>query len=116
MRKICIHLNHVVIAPRQSILEAIQVGGAKPLLASALQHLHSGGLLCESLDQLSSAVWRAIVDDQNIQRLFYFEDGGDQGSEILSFVVGRDDDYRVHRAPCLTNLSSGGISRLLTRL
>src|SRR5215216_803500 len=116
MRKICIHLNHVVIAPRQSILEAIQVGGSKPLLASTLQQLHSGGLLSESLDQLSSAVRRSIVDDENIQRIFYFEDGRDQGSEIVSFVVGGDDNYRVHRVPCLTDLAFRRISRLLTRL
>ena len=100
VREIGVHLEDMLITPREGVVEAGPIRRAQALFASAVQHRHplweAGG---ERFRELASAVWRVVVDDQHV-KCALSQDLLHKGLQVFDFVVGWDDDQAV--VHCLT--------------
>src|SRR5260221_2501780 len=92
VRKVGIHLEDQIVAVRDGILEAFDVGGAEAELAGTMQHVYLWLPRTERVDDLSGAVWRVIVYDQQVGCRHEAQNILDQADDILPLVVGWDDD------------------------
>ncbi len=58
-------------------------------------------LIAQSISNFPGAVTRVVVNDENVWIVeLERKDLGDDGIEILRFVVGGQNDERVHGAAC----------------
>ena len=93
-----VHLEDVFVAVGQCPLEAGDVCRSQSQLAAAFYEEHAVGELIrhQPLDDVGSAIGRAVVDDQDIKGvLLSGGDGADDVLDVFLLVVGRDDDDAV---------------------
>ncbi|KQR43791.1 hypothetical protein ASF82_09210 [Frigoribacterium sp. Leaf164] len=90
-----VHLDEGRVAALEPPGEAGQVRGAEAGLAGAVQHVHPGVAGGPRVGEVAGAVGRAVVDDENVDGGPAVEGAADDPVEVLSFVVGRDDDECV---------------------
>src|SRR5437660_1167128 len=68
VREIGVHLEDVLITPRQGVVEAGPIRRAQALFGSAVQHRHPRWeAVAERFRELASPVWRVVVDDQHVK-------------------------------------------------
>ena len=90
-------------------LKTADVGRAEALFAAALHEVQPAReFALQALDDVGRAVGRAVVDDEDVERLLQAEHGADDVFDVLFLVVRRDDDdaVRFHTGYCLSGVST----------
>ena len=94
--EVAVHLEDILVVTLQRPLEACDVGGTQSLLPRALEEVDLLGIFTLLVsDDRGSPVGRAVVDDQQMEGLRESHDGIDHLSDILTLIVGRDDDNAI---------------------
>src|SRR5207244_5732465 len=95
MGEVRVHLEEPLVAARvgQALLETGDDGGAAAPLLPPLDQLHSARVLGHGLpDRLRRPVGAAVVRHPHVDIGPLLQDAADQGSDVLTLVVGRDHD------------------------
>ena len=96
MGEVGVHLEDVVVALREGILEAGEVGGAEPQLARTVQDVDpAGARALQLVGDLPGPIRRVVVDDQHGE-IALGENRADQVGQILALVVGGNNDQGAH--------------------
>lgn len=89
-----VHRADVGIALLNTVAKACSVGGAKPQLAGAMQHVHPWIAGSKGIGDGSSAVGRGIINDQHMDITGQTAQALNQPRQVLSFVVSGHNDQR----------------------
>ena len=92
MREVSIHAEDNGRAVGQRLLEAGDVGGAQAKLAGAMDDTYQAVLACQPVCNVAGAIGRIVVNDDHLQAQAKIENLRDKTFDILSLVVGWNDD------------------------
>ena len=92
-----IHIDQQFVVLADAKLEAGGHGGTESQLSGSVQDMQSGFAESQLFDQLSGAVGRIVIDDEDLQIGAQVQQQGQQFPQILDFVVGTecDEDTQV---------------------
>ena len=91
MLAVAIDSHQAVVSPRDGLLEGAFQAGAVALILGVANHLDRGKVL----EQVGSAVGRAVVDYENVGRII--KNLGQNRFEVSLFVKNRDGCQHSHR-------------------
>ena len=91
MAEVGVHLDDDVRLTGNKVLECRHVGSPEALLGRAVKDGNGRLCLCHLVGQLPRAVWRAVIDDQDVGVRDDAGDGVGYGADVLALVVGRND-------------------------
>ena len=93
VRKVGVHLEHVLVAAGQRPPKAVDVGRAQPLLAAALLEVQPARELgLQAPHHGRRTVGRAVVDDQHVERPRQLHHLANNQLGILALVVSRNQN------------------------
>ncbi len=87
MREVGIHLEDVLIAIFECPAEAREIGAPQPLLRCPVQHMYPWICRRQLVGNLSGAVGRAVINDQDLEPGVLRQDLGRDQGQVLALVV-----------------------------
>ena len=92
MAEIGVHLEDEIISSRERPSKSSDICGAKPHLLRALDDMCARLMHRERFHDLTGAIRRAVVDDEDLETLILLENRSDETRDVFALVVGRDDN------------------------
>lgn len=92
MTEIGVHRDDIVIAALLGILKASDERSSQALFPGTMKNLNPIVAHGKFIRQISRAIWRIVVNDQDVGCWQERVDLLEQGSQIFSLIVGRDGD------------------------
>ncbi len=96
VREVGVHLEDQVVVPLEGPAEAIEIGAPEAELARPVHHVDPFVPLGDAVGEGAGAVRGGVVDHQDVRVREDLEDSVEEGRQIVSLVVGRGDDERLH--------------------
>lgn len=101
--KVGVHFKNIFVVFRKRPTKTMEVGVAKTAWARSVDHVDSVVCSGEPVCHVSGSIWAEIVDHKNVGLRELVQCGRDDLGQVVSLIVGWNDDERSMTGRCHLN-------------